>query len=66
MVARVVELTKMREEALLAKRKFDIISRARDAAENKGRNIQQLIDGKSLKRTFEAQYSQPSTLGIPL
>jgi hypothetical protein len=38
-MAKVVQLTKMRDEALLAKRKLEVINQAMAMADTKGRNI---------------------------
>jgi REP element-mobilizing transposase RayT len=43
-LARAVQLTKVREEAMLAKKRQEIIQKAMDVAENKGRNIQQMME----------------------
>ncbi len=38
-LTKAVQLTKMREEAILAKKKAEIINKALEAADAKGRNI---------------------------
>lgn len=43
---RAIQLTKMREEAILAKKKQEVINQAMEIADVKGRNLQQMIEGR--------------------
>jgi hypothetical protein len=51
-------LAKVREEALLNKRKAELISKALEVAEAKGRNIKDMLESKTVKRDFEDKFTQ--------
>jgi hypothetical protein len=50
-------LAKVREEALLNKRKAELISKALEVAEAKGRNIKDMLESKTVKRDFEDKFT---------
>jgi hypothetical protein len=52
-----LQLEKQKEEAILNKRKKEVLDKALLMAEKRKRTIEDLMNSKELKRNFEANYA---------